>query len=122
MLLISGSMGLCKIKCIYSLCSIDRFSFPSFFLPSASSFSSQYLLLFLKELILPIPFTSFSLSDVLCDPTDLIWRKGTSFEAMTGHTASSTDGPLAEVFRVFLSCRMPRDLCTAPGIISFRRD
>ena len=27
---------------------------------------------------------SFSLSDVLCDPTDLIWRKEAPFEAMTG--------------------------------------
>ena len=26
---------------------------------------------------------SLSLPDVLCDPTDLIWRKGTQFEAMT---------------------------------------
>ena len=41
---------------------------------------------------------SFSLPDVLCDPTDLIWRKGTPFEAMTGPTAPSSDGLLAEVF------------------------
>ena len=41
---------------------------------------------------------SFSLPDVLCDPTDLIWRKGTSFEAMTGRMAPSSDGLLAEVF------------------------
>ena len=41
---------------------------------------------------------SFSLPDVLCDPTDLIWKKGTSFEAMTGRTAPSSDGLLAEVF------------------------
>ena len=41
---------------------------------------------------------SLSLPDVLCDPTDLIWRKGTSFEAMTGRTAPSSDGLLAEVF------------------------
>ena len=34
---------------------------------------------------------SFSLPDVLCDPTDLIWRKGTPFEAMTGRTAPSSD-------------------------------
>ena len=39
--------------------------------------------------------------DVLCDPTDLIWRKGTPFEAMNGPTASS-DGLLAEVF---LDCK-----------------
>ena len=43
-------------------------------------------------------FPFFSLPDVLCDPTDLIWRKGTPFEAMTGHTAPSSDGLLAEVF------------------------
>ena len=52
--------------------------------------------------ILPNPILSlipsFSLPDVLCDPTDLIWRKGTSFEAMTGRTAPSSDGLLAEVF------------------------
>ena len=39
-----------------------------------------------------------SLPDVLCNPTYLIWRKGTPFEAMTGHTAPSSDGLLAEVF------------------------
>ena len=44
---------------------------------------------------------SFSLPDVLCEPTDLIWRKGTPFEAMTGRTASSSDGLLAEVFWEF---------------------
>ena len=43
-------------------------------------------------------FPSFSLPDVLCDPNDLIWRKGTPFEAMTGRTAPSSDGLLAEVF------------------------
>ena len=43
-------------------------------------------------------FPSFSLPDVLCDPTDLIWRKGTPFEATTGRTAPSPDGLLAEVF------------------------
>ena len=37
-------------------------------------------------------------ADVLCDRTDLIWRKGTPFEAMTGRTAPSSDGLLAEVF------------------------
>ena len=41
---------------------------------------------------------SFSLPDVLCDPTDLIWRRGTPFEAITGRTATSSDGLLAEVF------------------------
>ena len=37
------------------------------------------------------------LPSVLCDPTDLIWRKETPFEAMTGRRAF-TDGLLAEVF------------------------
>ena len=46
-------------------------------------------------------FPSFSLPDVLSDPTDLIRRKGTPFEAKTGHTAF-IDGFLAEVF---LSCK-----------------
>ena len=50
-------------------------------------------------------FLSFSLPGVLCDLTDLIWRKGTSFEAMTGRTAPSSDGLLAEVFWVFLGCK-----------------
>ena len=39
---------------------------------------------------------------VLCDPTDLIWKKGTTFEAMTGRTAPSSVGLLAGVF---LSCK-----------------
>ena len=43
-------------------------------------------------------FSPFSLPDVLCDPTDLIWMKGTQFEAMTGRIAPSSDGLLAEVF------------------------
>ena len=30
---------------------------------------------------------SFSLPDALWDPTDLIWRKGIPFEAITGRTA-----------------------------------
>ena len=38
------------------------------------------------------------LPDVLCNPTDSIWRKGTPFEEMTGRTAPSSDGLLAEVF------------------------
>ena len=43
-------------------------------------------------------FPSFSLPNVLCDPTNLIWRKGTPFEAMTGCTVPSSDGLLAQVF------------------------
>ena len=62
-LLISRSMDLWNI-CIVSLCSIDKLSFTSFS-NSASSFSSQYLILFLKlsrscVLLLPTPFTSSS--------------------------------------------------------------
>ena len=60
-------------------------------------------------------FPSFSLPDVMCNLTDLIWRKGTSFEAMTGHTVPSSDGLLTEIF---LSCKQMPDLCTVPKIIS----
>ena len=65
-------------------------------------------------------FPSFSLPDMLSNPTDVTWREGTPFEAMTGHTSSS-DGLLAEVFRDFLQSTrsIPGDLCTAPGVISF---
>ena len=60
MLLISRSMVLWKIY-ISSLCSIGKLSFPSF-RSLASSFSSQYLLLFLNSsrscVLLPTPFTS----------------------------------------------------------------
>ena len=61
---------------------------------------------------------SFSLPDVLCDPTDLIWKKRTPFEEMTGRTAPSSDGFLG--FLGFSSAvrQMPGDLCTASGIIS----
>ena len=49
---------------------------------------------------LPCPvlslFPSFSLPDALYDPTDLIWRKGTPFEALTGRTDPSSDGLLAD--------------------------
>ena len=43
-------------------------------------------------------FPSFSLPD---DPTDLIWRKGIPFAAMTGRTAPLSDVLLAEVFWSF---------------------
>ena len=47
----------------------------------------------------PGPFLlSFLLPDMLRDPTDLTWRKGSPFEAMTGRTIPSSDGLLAEVF------------------------
>ena len=49
---------------------------------------------FLLSFLLPFP-------DVLCDPTDLIWRKGTPCGAMIGCTAPSSDDLLAEVFRGF---------------------
>ena len=45
-------------------------------------------------------FPSFSLADVLCDLTALIWREETLFEAMSGRT-SIIDGHLVEVFRGF---------------------
>ena len=47
---------------------------------------------------IPCLFPSFSILDVLCDPTDLIQRKVIPFEVMTGRTAPSSDGLLAEVF------------------------
>ena len=51
----------------------------------------------------PVPslIPSFFLSDVLCYSTDLIWRKGTPFEAMTRRSVPSSDGRLAEVFMGF---------------------
>jgi hypothetical protein len=39
------------------------------------------------------------------DPTDLIWRKETPFEAMIGLIAPSSDGLLAVVSGVFLRCK-----------------
>ena len=51
---------------------------------------------------LPSFLPSFSLPDVLCYPTDLIRRKKTPFEAITGRTAPLSDGFLAEVFWDFL--------------------
>ena len=45
-------------------------------------------------------FPSLSLPDVLYDPTDLIWRKGTPFE-MIGRTVPSSDGLLYDVFWSF---------------------
>ena len=42
-------------------------------------------------------FPPLSLPNVLCDPTVLISRKVTPFEAMTGRTAPSSDCLLAEV-------------------------
>ena len=45
---------------------------------------------------------SFSLPDMLCDPTDFIWRKWIPFEGLTGRTAPSSYGLLAEGF---LGCK-----------------
>ena len=39
-----------------------------------------------------------SFPDVLCNPTELVWRKGTTFEAMTGRSVLSSNSLLAEVF------------------------
>ena len=57
---------------------------------------------------------------MLCDPIDLMWRKGTPFEAMTGCKAPSSDGLLAEGYLGFSSAlrQMPGDLCTVLEIIS----
>ena len=75
-----------------------------------------------------LPF--FSSPDVLCDPTDPIWRKGTQFEPMTGRTAPSSDGLLAEAFwGGFLRCKAnhkssvhsPQDHFIITRIISDRR-
>ena len=43
-------------------------------------------------------FPSFYHFDVLCDPTDLLWKKGSPFKAMTDLTAPLSDGVLVEVF------------------------
>ena len=75
-------------------------------------------------------FPSFSLPDVLCDPTDLIRRKWTPFEAMTDRTAPSSDGLLAEGFGGFLDCKVnarrsvhsPQDHFIITLVISDRRD
>ena len=67
-------------------------------------FNAMFLMSGIKSNFLTLtlaPILSFSLPDVLCDPTDLIWRKGTPFEAMAGLTAPSSDGLLAEVFWAF---------------------
>ena len=70
---------------------------------------------------------SFSLPDVLCDPTDLTLRKGTPFEAMTGRTVPSSDGIIAEIFlsrkaNARRSVHSPQDNFIIILIISDRRD
>ena len=56
----------------------------------------------LDQMIRPYPlvlsfFPPFSFPDVLRDSTDLIWREGTPFEAMTAFI----EGVLAEIIRGF---------------------
>ena len=70
----------------------------------------------MRRLIPYLSLPSVFLHNVLWDPTDLIWKKKTPFEAMAGRTASSSDGLLAEMFSSAIR-QMPGDLCTAPGII-----
>ena len=65
-----------------------------------TSLSKACYLLYTQSVLFFIP--SVSHPDVLCDPTDLIRRECTAFEAMTGHIAF-IDGPLAEVF---VSCKV----------------
>ena len=73
---------------------------------------------------------SISLPDMLCDTTDLIWRKGTPFEAMTGHRPFIRRSPSRAFSEVFLSCNVktrrsvysPRDHSIITLIISDRRD
>ena len=75
-------------------------------------------------------FPPFSFPDGLCDPTDLICRKGSPFEAMTGRTAPSSDGLLAEVFWGFpqllanarRSVHSPQDHFIITLLTSDRRD
>ena len=71
---------------------------------------------------------SISFPGVLCDPTDVIRRKRTPFEAMIGRTAPSSNGLLVEIFWSFLSCKArrsvqsPQDHFIITLIISERRD
>ena len=46
-----------------------------------------------------------SLPDVLCDPSDLIWWRGTPFEVMTDHTAPLSDGLLAKMLNNTDACQ-----------------
>ena len=72
-------------------------------------------------------FPSFSLPDVLRDPTDLIFRKETPFEAMNGRKDPSLEGLLAEVFlrgkaNARISVHSPQDHFIITLIISDRCD
>ena len=50
-------------------------------------------------------FPASSFPDVLSDPTYIIWREGTPFEAITDRTVF-IDGILSEVFGFFLSLKV----------------
>ena len=67
-------------------------------------------------------FPSFSLPDVLCDPNDLIRRKGTPFEAMTVRRTLSSDGLLSCKANVRRSVHSPQDHFIITLIISDRCD
>ena len=86
----------------------------------------------IKDLSSPsfLSFLPSFIPDVLCDPTDIIWRNGTPFEAMTGRTTPSSDGLLAEVSRGFPQmwgkcqeiCVQSQDQFIITLIFSDRRD
>ena len=73
--------------------------------------------LFLQvQLTLPSLIPTFSLPDVLCDPTNVILKQGTPFEAMTGCTAF-IDCVLAEIFRSFTQLYDKwQEICTQPQV------
>ena len=78
-------------------------------------------------LFLPSFLPSIFLSDVLCDPTDLIGRKGTPFETMTGRTAPSSDSydhmrrPTFYLYyypiRIRVKCSQHNDFSAFSGIV-----
>ena len=85
--------------------SVKAICIPSFFSPYLFNSFPQPLPIYIWLLPVLSLFSSFSLPDELCDPTDSIWKKGTSFEAITGRTAPSSDCFLAEVFLGFPQVR-----------------
>ena len=70
-----------------------------------------------KILILPF-FPSFTLPDVLYNPTDLIWKQGTPFETMTDRTAFIKTDKTSEshTFKYHVLCT---DGTISVGIIYF---
>ena len=52
---------------------------------------------------------------MLCDPTDLIWKKGTPFEAMTDRTAPSSNIVLAGVF-LSRKANKCQEICAHPPV------